>query len=148
MIDPENIRVDLLKFRRKAFLSYPYNSPERKNFLKVILQNELMLAGNEVPQDMIHLAISGKNTVFKESIKRFLGWFGASALCCLAFALTVHHSLLALAFLSWGGIFMYLGLQRLAAYISYHKNLKIVEKYSNEMKNYMNKLYNDIKRLG
>ena len=72
MDDRDNVRVDLLKFRRKAYLSYPQGSKERKTFLKTILQNELKITKQEMSPDIINLIIEGNKTVLWDCLKMYL----------------------------------------------------------------------------
>src|SRR5277367_2070284 len=73
--DRDNVRIDLLKFRRKAYLSYPIGSPERKTFLRTILQNELRLTKNEMPQYLIDSVIEGEEHVQSDALKSIIFFF-------------------------------------------------------------------------
>jgi hypothetical protein len=143
--DKDQVRVDLLKFRRKAYLSYPEGSPERKKFLKTILENELRLTEKEVPQTLIDFLIEGDKTFLWSTIRKFLGWFVASMFCLTVFVLI--HTKLSLLILIPGGACLAVGIIYLEKYWAYRKNIETVKKYSNDMKKYMNRISNDIKRL-
>ena len=49
-IDPDNIRVDVLKVKRKLFVSYPFGSKEQKDFLIASKLAELGYLTKLVPQ--------------------------------------------------------------------------------------------------
>jgi len=146
--DKDNIRVDLLKFRRKAYLTYPVGSEERKIFLKAVLKHELMLTERDVPQDLINLIIEGGQVVFWDSMKHFLLWLGASTVCGGIFAwLYTLRIFMGFGFLFFGVGCLTIAVQYLYEYWRYCKSLKTVKKYSNDMQQYINKISNDIKRL-
>ena len=143
----DRIRVDLLKFRRKAFLSYPEGSPERKTFLKTILQNELRLTTQEMPQDVLNLVVEGDKFFFKQAVKKALPWFGFSICMTAAFAFIFHRSVLSYIFLIMGGISMAGGLEHIIEYFNYRESVKIIEEYSNDVRKHMDRISSDIRRL-
>jgi hypothetical protein len=146
--DRDNVRVDLLKFRRKAYLSYPPGSPERKHFLKTVLQNELILAKNDMSQDVINLIIDGDKIVVKDTIKQCIIRFVAAILCAIVFVVTrpiIHN--FAFVYLVMSTICSILGFDSLYDYWKYYKSINVVKKYSNGIKQQMNRITNDIKRL-
>ena len=146
--DKDNVRVDLLKFRRKAYLSYPENSPERKNFLKTILKNELMLTESEVPASLINFAIEGKGVVFWNAVQKSIPWFGIAVLCnILFFILTHYHKTFAFFFLMFGAGCIGMTINYIYDYVLYYQNTKAAQKYLNDMNKYMNKISNEIKKL-
>jgi hypothetical protein len=147
--DRDLIRVDLLKFRRKAYLSYPPDSVERKNFLRRVLQNELLFTKMDVPHDLINFIIEGDKTVFNNSIKNFFIRLGWSILSFSAFALIyrILHTNLAFIMFGVGVGYFIVGLQYLNDYWIYRKSVKTIKKYSNDMQQYINRISNDIKRL-
>lgn len=147
MIDPESVRVDLLKFRQKAFLSYPEGSLERKKFLKTILQNELMLSKQDMPESMVNFLMEGKRVVFWSTIEKASLWFGAACLSAMAFVFTTNYAPFSFLFLFLSGFFLFRTTEHIREYFKYKKHVKVVEQYSNDMKLYMNKLSNDIRRL-
>ena len=61
-IDPEQVRVDLLRIKRKLYISYPEGSPERKEFMLAAKMSELSYLQNLVTPDMVDI-------VFEEYIK-------------------------------------------------------------------------------
>jgi len=148
MDDQDSVRVDLLKFRRKAFLSYPEGSPERKTFLKVILQNELRITENEMPQDFMNLVLEGSTEVLKDTLKNVLILLGILFICSYTFIeLWPKIHFLAVIFLIGGvGCIIESGL-RIKNYFSYRKSMEVVKQYSNDIKKQMNRISNDIKRL-
>ena len=99
--DKDLIRVDLLKFRRKAYLSYAENSLERKNFLKIILQNELQLTKSEIPHDLINLVLEGDKVMWWNALKYFGLWICASILF-LTMAVLIYPILHSFAFVFVG----------------------------------------------
>jgi hypothetical protein len=143
--DKDNIRVDLLKFRRKAYLAYPYGSPERKKFLKVILENELRLTKQEIPQPIIDFVTEGNKTIIWNSLKKFLWCLAASLFCVLVFSFL--HSKWSLLILLPGGACLGVGLSYLGQYFGYRKSLQTVKQYSDDMNKYVSKISNEIKRL-
>lgn len=52
LMEPDQIRVDLLKVRRKMYLSYPENSQERKNFLLLSKLSELGYLSGIAPEKL------------------------------------------------------------------------------------------------
>jgi hypothetical protein len=146
MSDPEQIRVDLLKFRRKAYLSYPEGSWQRKTFLKTILQNELRLTKQEMPHDLINFLVEGDKVVLWDMVKQFLSWAAFSALCVIAFAF-LHSYWSSFIFLFVGAGSLGVGLFYIYEYWRYRNSVSKVKKYFNDMQQYMNKISNDIKRL-
>lgn len=50
-IEPDRIRVDLMKLKRKIFLSYPYGSRERKDFLLKNKLNEISFLSKMIPEE-------------------------------------------------------------------------------------------------
>jgi len=147
MIDKDLIRVDLLKFRQKVYLSYPKGSPQRKQFLKTILQTELQLSKKEIPSDLLDFVAGGKKTVLWNSLKYLAVWFSCFLISCISFFLFYQYSPLASLFLFTGGFFLFLCSEPIKEYWKYHKRVKEIQKYSNDMKLYMAKLTNEIKRL-
>lgn len=145
----DDIRIDLLKFRRKAYLSYPENSYQRRNFLKMVLSNELRLAKEDIPQDFINFVIDGKKMVFWSAMKKAGPWLAYSLFCGIAFALllSVKHNIFSFLLLPIGAICLAMGTQQLQTYWLYRKSIKAVEEYSNDMKKYMSRISNDIKKL-
>ena len=148
MDEKENIRVDLLKFRRKAYLSYPEGSNERKTFLKVILENELRHTENDVPPEFMDLILAGSAEVLKSTLKEVFILFGICVLCSFLFVEMwpkIHY--LDIIFLVGGaGCLISSGL-KIKDYFRYRKNMGIIEKHANDVKKQMNRISNDIKRL-
>jgi hypothetical protein len=146
MEDKDNIRVDLLKFRRKAYLEYPEGSPERKNFLKIILQNELRLTEMEMPKEIVTLVIEGDKMVFWQSMRSFSLWaIPAFLLYFIGFLLQKYHW--NFIFYLLGSVLLAKGTQYFYEYWLYRKSMKTVQQYSQDMNQYINKISNDIKRL-
>jgi hypothetical protein len=148
MDDKDLIRVDLLKFRRKAYLAYPVGSPERKNFLKTILQNELQLTTKEMPHELINLVMEGDSVIFKNAMKQFAIWGWFAFISVVAF-FGLHHVLHSFSFffLGVGAACLSMGINYLYGYWLYCKSVKVVKQYSDDMKQYIAKISNDIKRL-
>lgn len=149
MDDKENVRVDLLKFRRKAFMSYPEGSNERRNFLKTILQNELRLTEKEVPLELINYIIEGDNVAIHDTIKDVALCSIAAITCGVAAFMfrSLFHGIATSIFI--GGSFgcLWAAYQYGYDYFLFRKSVDTVKQYSNDMKKYMNKISNDIKRL-
>jgi hypothetical protein len=146
MEDKDNIRVDLLKLRRKAYLEYPEGSKERKMFLKTILENELKLTEMEMPKEILNLVMEGDKMVFWDSLRKSIAWFGLGVLSYFA-AFSLRHSALAIPFYICGPFFLGMGGQYLYEYWLYRESVKSVKKYSQDMNQHINKISNDIKRL-
>jgi hypothetical protein len=147
--DNDNVRVDLLKFRRKAYLTYPENSPERKKFLKTILENELRLTEQEVPQNLVNFLLEEDNFVLHNAIKNI-------SLCVFSFIFStaaawmfhsLFHGFVSSLFVGASIGSVWAGYQYGRDYWQYKKSINVVKQYSNDMKKYMNKITNDIKRL-
>jgi len=149
MDDKDRVRVDLLKFRRKAYLSYPEGSEERKVFLKIILQNELYNTEKEVPQELCQFIIEGEKIVLKNAIKEFLvglliafSFYAASIMARHAW-----HGFFTWACVGCALISLFNSGRTLYGYWKYHKSAKVVKQYSNETKQQVSKILEKIKRL-
>jgi hypothetical protein len=148
MLDPESIRVDLLKFRQKAYLSYPEGSEERKKFLKTILQNELRLVKQDVPSDLINFLMEGKREVLGKFLKSALIWGGSFLISFSAFVWLIFlHSIYFTLFIFPMSYSVIMIVQHLSKYFTYRKSMKYIEKYSSDMKQYIGKIYSDIRKL-
>lgn len=146
--DKDNVRVDLLKFRRKAYLSYPEGSIERKNFLKTVLETELRLTEQDIPRELINFIVDGNREAFKKTMKQFFIWFGWAVVNSGIYAwMFSDHKLFSFVFLFTGVGCMTVAFQHLYEYWAYRKSVKTVKQYSQEMQQYMNRISNDIKRL-
>lgn len=148
MDDKDLIRVDLLKFRRKAFLSYPEGSPERKTFLRVILQNELQVTEHEMPQDFMNLVLEGSGVVLKKLLKDVSFLLGIGLITGATFIETWPkvHSLALIFLITSVGCFVETTM-KIIEYFKYRKSMEVVKEYSNDIKKQVNRISNDIKRL-
>jgi len=149
MDEQDNVRVDLLKFRRKAFLSYPEGSKERRTFLKTVLSNELRLAQEDVPDEFVNFIVDGKKIVFWSIFKDAVGWLGTALLCGILFPILFikYRQPLSFILIPIGAVCLAMGLKYFYSYWEYIRSVKIVESYSNGLKKYIDKVSNDIKRL-
>lgn len=143
----DRIRVDLLKFRRKAFLSYPEGSLERKTFLKTILQNELRITANEMPQDVLNLAVEGDKFFLRGALTKCAPWIGFAICMDIAFGFALRYSMFSFVFLIIGAIALVAGLEYIVEYFNYRKSVKTIEKYSNDIRKNMDRISGDIRRL-
>jgi len=149
MEDRDNIRVDLLKFRRKAYLSYSENSPERKKFLKTILENELRFKEKDIPKDLVNFLIEGDRVVLQDTIKEIV-------LCVIGIALSwtvavlgrpLFHGIISSIFAGAGIGCLLAAIRHGYDYFKYRKSLNVIKQYSNDMRQQMNRISNEIKRL-
>lgn len=89
--DPDLIRCDLLKIKRKIFLSFPEGSVERQNFILSSKLSELDYLSGLIPS-------STSNSVFAEYEKslvselKYIFW-GLGCGLCLSFILFLLHRL-------------------------------------------------------
>lgn len=147
--DKDNVRVDLLKFRRKAFLSYAEGSEERKKFLKTILENELRLTKQEVPHELINFLIEEDGLAWQNATKNIILCIISLAFSIAAAILfhTIYHGIVMSIFVGAAIGSAWAAYQYGYDYWKYRKSINIVKQYSNDMNKYMNKITNDIKRL-
>ena len=145
MENPENIRVDLLKFRQKAFLSYPEGSKERKMFIKAALEKELRTVSKETPHELINLVMLKSEAVSRKYLKDFLLWGSLSIACYISYPLI--HTLWSLIFLFPASICLSLMLRVVKDYLLYRKDLKEIKTYSKYVQVYMSKLLTGIQKL-
>lgn len=83
MIEPDRIRVDLLKLKRKLYLSYPFDSRERKDFLMKNKLSEISFLTKLVPEETANLVLEEyKKALQNEIINIFM-------LLCLGGCFTV-----------------------------------------------------------
>jgi len=148
MDNRDNVRIDLLKFRRKAYNSYPEGSMQRKEFLKTILQNELRLTKDDVPHDIINLVIEGQQIVLADTLKKIFGWLALASLNLVLFtyfwpSIRYFSSI----FIGVGAACLSLAIDKLVEYYRYYKSVDVIKKYSNDINKHMTKISNDIKRL-
>lgn len=68
-IDPDRIRVDLLRAKRKVFLEYPEGSLERKNFLLVAKMSEVDYLTKTIPVELVTSVVGDFERAVKDEAK-------------------------------------------------------------------------------
>jgi hypothetical protein len=71
MLDPDLIRVDLLRIKRKLYVSYPEGSKERKEFMIAAKMSELTYLQHLVPQETVNLVFEEYFRSLEGEILRF-----------------------------------------------------------------------------
>jgi hypothetical protein len=90
-IDPDHIRVDLLKVKRKIYISYPEGSDERKQFMLAAKMSELSYLQHLVTPDMVDMVFEEYLKVLKAELINFLIAFCLG--CSLSITLFAFHRL-------------------------------------------------------
>lgn len=88
-LDPDLIRVDLLKVKRKLFLSFPPGSQEQKDFLVAGKLSELGYLSKLVPEDMAEMVLQEYNQVVKTEVINIVLVLASGAL--LSTSLFIFH---------------------------------------------------------
>src|ERR1035437_4316508 len=89
--DPDLVRVDLMRIKRKIYISYPEGSKERKDFLLAFKLNELAYLQKLLDPVMVDLAFEEYNRQLKNEVINF-------GLClvlglCFTFMFLPYHQL-------------------------------------------------------
>lgn len=93
MLDPDRIRVDLLRVKRKLYSQYPEGSKERQEFLISSKLSELGHLSKLLPEDAVEVVFTEyKNFMKKEVISIFLNLFSGIFLSWLFYETTILHT--------------------------------------------------------
>lgn len=151
MIDPDLVRCDLLKIKRKLYNLYPENSLERKNFLMASKLGEIGYLSKIVPPDVVNLVFDEYHFKMKQKTIDMLLSFGIGII--LSVVLNGYHILFpknailsfwcippVILFMIGGGHFWNL--------ISTWWGMRDFKKEYKMIKNQIRKLSDEVKRIG
>lgn len=148
MEDRDQIRVDLLKFRRKAFLSYPENSPERKLFLKTILENELKIVKQELLEESSNTIFNDQNGLVQEHLKYSLLFLaGAVVFLGMGFHYFPAHWVLSILSYLVGNVFVWMFSIHSTSFFHYRKSIQKELTYRKDIKSYAEKITKKLDHL-
>jgi len=71
-LDPDLVRCDLLKIKRKLYNSYPENSDARKNFLMASKLGEIGYLSKIVPPDVVNVVFDEYKFKVKQNLIDFI----------------------------------------------------------------------------
>jgi len=77
--DPDNVRVDLLKIKRKLYISYPEGSKERSDFLYASKLSELTYLQKLVDRDLVEEVFQEYSGQIKLEVFNIILSFGIGA---------------------------------------------------------------------
>ena len=90
-LDPDNIRVDLLRIKRKLYLSFPEGSKERQDFIFASKLSELSYLSKLVSPDVIGALYDEHSKVQKFELLNIFTCLGIGA-CLMLMMLGFHQS--------------------------------------------------------
>jgi hypothetical protein len=150
-LDPDSVRVDLLKIKRKLFLSYPEGSRERQDFLIASKLSELNYLSKLVPHDVVDLVFEEYHKILKEEITAVAVYLilGTSVSMAMAIFRLAYPQISWLHLWGLGFVFGFLAiLSHVWRMIDQWRKIQPFKKDYKELQKRIDKLADEIKDIG
>jgi hypothetical protein len=149
-LDSDLVRVDLLKVKRKLYLSYPVGSKERSDFLAASKLSELNYLSKLVPPDLADLVFTEYKKLIRSEVLDILMSLGMGICASLAL-FSLHTQYSSTTFLHFWHLPFWFGLGISAKHVwnmvFQWRKMKPFHKEYQELQRRISKLNNELKDI-